>query len=83
MQAPSHPLLHHATFGGTLATITLTACIGGSTTHLNVGGCTDNIESIAQPSVCAIWYQCYGFAVRAPAIVCLIGSIDALLNLNK
>lgn len=61
---PSHLPLHHATFGGTLATITLTACIGGSATHLNVGGCADRIESIARPLVCAIMYPRYGFAVR-------------------
>ena len=61
---PSHLPLHHATFGGTLATITLMACIGGSTTHLNVGGCADRIESIARPLVCAIMYPRYGFAVR-------------------
>ena len=51
-----HPPLHHATFGGTLATITLTACIGGSATHLNIGGCADRVESIARPLVYAIMY---------------------------
>ena len=61
---PSHLPLHHATFGGTLATITLTVCIGGSATHLNVGGCADRVKSIARPLVCAIMYPRYGFAVR-------------------
>ena len=61
---PDHLPLHHATFGGTLATITLTVCIGGSATHLNVGGCADRVESIARPLVCAIMYPRYGFAVR-------------------
>ena len=62
--APNHPPLHHATFGGTLATITLTVCICGSATHLNIGGCADRVESIARPLVCAIMYPRYGFAVR-------------------
>ena len=62
MQAPSHPLLHHATFGGTLATIILENS-AVSTTHIN-GGCADRIEYIARPLVCAIMYPRYCFAVR-------------------
>ena len=51
--------------------------IGGSTTHLNVGGCADRIESIARPLVCAIMYPRYGFAVRG-----LMSSVISTIHPN-